>query len=166
MVEWSPGLHSDHPVDLEQIKQRYNETLEEFSSGNLKTEDDIWEAIDRLLYLSPAAWEHLSQYDPQETNCKIFGHSCPVFINQSGATETKEGRKQGRYLPRDVMLKVVRRDNHVCQICHKYVPDNEVEFDHIIPFSKGGPTTVENIRLLCKACNRKKSNSLSELLRK
>jgi len=62
------------------------------------------------------------------------------------------------------MLKVVRRDNHVCQLCHAYVPDNEVEFDHIIPFSRGGPTTVENIRLLCVACNRKKSNSLAEIL--
>lgn len=42
--------------------------------------------------------------------------------------------------------------------------DDEVEFDHIIPHSKGGPLSVENIRLLCRACNRKKSDSLAELL--
>ena len=56
------------------------------------------------------------------------------------------------------------RDNHICQICYKYVPDTEVEFDHIIPYSNGGPTTVENIRLLCRSCNRIKSDALDELI--
>ena len=62
------------------------------------------------------------------------------------------------------MLQVVRRDNHVCQTCHQYVPDDQIEFDHIIPFSKGGPTTTANLRLLCRTCNRKKSSSLNEIL--
>ena len=62
------------------------------------------------------------------------------------------------------MLKVVRRDSQRCQMCNKYVHDNEIEFDHIIPFSKGGPTTTENIRILCRSCNRKKSDSLKEIL--
>jgi 5-methylcytosine-specific restriction endonuclease McrA len=44
------------------------------------------------------------------------------------------------------------------------VRDDEVEFDHIIPHAKGGPMSVENIRLLCRTCNRKKSDSLTELL--
>lgn len=63
------------------------------------------------------------------------------------------------------MLKVVRRDNHVCQECHIYVRDDQVEFDHIIPLSKGGATSVDNLRLLCRQCNRKKSNSIESLLR-
>jgi 5-methylcytosine-specific restriction endonuclease McrA len=36
------------------------------------------------------------------------------------------------------MLKVVRRDDYICQECHEHVKDDEIEFDHIIPFSKGG----------------------------
>jgi 5-methylcytosine-specific restriction endonuclease McrA len=39
-----------------------------------------------------------------------------------------------------------------------------MEFDHIIPHAKGGPTTVANIRLLCRTCNRKKGSSLHEIL--
>ncbi len=62
------------------------------------------------------------------------------------------------------MMKVVRRDGQICQICHKNVPDNEIEFDHIIPVSKGGPVSVENLRVLCSVCNAKKSDSLKELL--
>ncbi|MEZ5538276.1 MAG: HNH endonuclease signature motif containing protein [Thiolinea sp.] len=164
MVEWSPIPSENY--DQEEIKKLYAGCLDNFIKGKLKTEQDVWSEIDRLIYLSPASQEYLSQFDPKEVMCEIYGHSCPVFINQYVATETKESRKQGRYLPRHIMLKVVRRDNQVCQVCHKHVPDNEIEFDHIIPYSKGGPTTVENIRLLCRTCNRKKSNSLNELLGK
>jgi len=35
------------------------------------------------------------------------------------------------------MLKVARRDDYTCQVCHEHVKDNEIEFDHVIPFSKG-----------------------------
>lgn len=164
MVEWFPLPSPD--TKLEEIRKLYRECLENFTGGKLKTEQEVWSEIDRLLYLSPSTHEYLMQFDPKEISCEIFGHTCPVFINQSGATETKEARKQGRYLPRDIMLKVVRRDNQMCQVCHQHVRDDEIEFDHVIPYSKGGPTSVENIRLLCRSCNKKKSNSLDELLRK
>jgi 5-methylcytosine-specific restriction endonuclease McrA len=44
------------------------------------------------------------------------------------------------------------------------VPDDEIEFDHVIPHSRGGPTTPENLRILCRPCNRKKRDSLKGLL--
>lgn len=163
MVEWSPGPPGDYGIA--EIKNAYNECLQRFIGGELKSEEEVWEAIDQLMYLQPKQYEYLSQFDPEDIGCKVFGHTCPVFINQSFFTETKEHRRQGRYLPRDIMLKVVRRDNHICQICHNYTPDNELEFDHVIPHAKGGPTTVDNIRLLCRACNRKKSDSLDEIIK-
>lgn len=164
LVEWFPPPNPK--LNLESIKASYAESLSKFMSGELKTEEDVLDEIDALMYLSPDNHEYISQFNPSEVGCEIFGHTCPVFFSQSGFTETKDSRRQGRYLPRDVMLKVVRRDNHICQVCHQHVRDDEIEFDHIIPFSKGGPTTVENIRLLCRNCNRKKSNSLNELLGK
>jgi len=150
--------------DPSEVKADYQEILAELTSGQLKTEDEVWDAIQRLEHHIPWTPEEIREYDPDEVGCKIWGHACPVFLVQSGATETKEGRRESRSVPREIMLKVVRRDNHVCQLCHLYVPDNAVEFDHIIPFSRGGPTTLENIRLLCVACNRKKSNSLAGIL--
>jgi 5-methylcytosine-specific restriction endonuclease McrA len=62
------------------------------------------------------------------------------------------------------MLKVVRRDGQICRACHKNVPDNEIEFDHVIPNARGGPTTPENLRILCRGCNRQKSEALKEIL--
>lgn len=96
--------------------------------------------------------------------CSVWGHICPVFYVQSGATETRESRRKTRSISRDTMLKVVRRDGQICQACHKPVPDNEVEFDHVIPYSRGGPSTVENLKLVHRNCNRSKGASLQALL--
>ena len=99
-----------------------------------------------------------------EASCLVFGHVCPVFFVAEPLTETKVRRTHARSIPREVTLKVVRRDGQICQKCHKPVPDPEVEFDHVIPFSKGGRSTVDNLRVVHRECNRKKSHSLREFL--
>ncbi len=99
-----------------------------------------------------------------DASCKVFGHLCPVYFAAEPLTETKDRRKHSRTISREVMLKVVRRDGQICQKCFQPVPDNEIEFDHIIPFSKGGTSTVGNLRVLCYDCNREKKDSLNEIL--
>jgi 5-methylcytosine-specific restriction endonuclease McrA len=127
----------------ETIRRSFTETLESFDQNNYP------DKIPKVL--SDAA-------------CRVFGHVCPVFFVAEPLTETKERRKHSRIIPRNVMLKVVRRDGQICQECNEPVKDDEVEFDHIIPFSKGGRSTVENLRLIHKGCNRKKSASLNSIL--
>jgi hypothetical protein len=100
----------------------------------------------------------------REVACRVFGHICPVFFVAEPLTETADRRKASRSIPREVMLKVVRRDGQICQKCNQPVADDEVEFDHVIPFSKGGTSTTENLRLIHRRCNRAKSASLDELL--
>jgi 5-methylcytosine-specific restriction endonuclease McrA len=53
---------------------------------------------------------------------------------------------------------VVRRDNNQCQNCGQVLKDNEIEFDHIIPVSKGGSSEEQNVRVSCFDCNRSKSD--------
>ena len=43
-----------------------------------------------------------------------------------------------------------------CRECLREVPRDLVEGDHVIAWSAGGPTTVENLQVLCIACNRRK----------
>jgi HNH endonuclease len=99
-----------------------------------------------------------------DASCRVFGHMCPVFFVAEPLTETRDRRKHSRSIPREVMLKVVRRDGQICQECHQPVPDDQVEFDHIIPYAKGGISSADNVRLLCRDCNRKKSDSLERIL--
>lgn len=96
----------------------------------------------------------------RDGECNIFGHICPVFFTAEVITETSTERRRGRYIPFALKMRVVRRDNHTCQHCGKHLADNEVEFDHRIPISRGGSSEEHNIRLTCFECNRDKSDKV------
>lgn len=97
-----------------------------------------------------------------EAECNVFGHICPVFFTAEAMTETQEERRIGRrHLNFTTMMRIVRRDDYRCQHCQKQLRDTEVEFDHIIPVSKGGSSEEHNLRLTCFDCNRDKSDEFS-----
>ena len=60
-------------------------------------------------------------------------------------------------IPRDVVDAVYRRDGARCVYCGS---TENLQLDHIIPFSKGGATSLENLQLLCQKCNLEKSNKI------
>lgn len=65
--------------------------------------------------------------------------------------------KRKRTISQDVKDRVWNRDGGKCVQCGS---NENLEFDHIIPFSKGGANTYRNIQLLCQPCNRSKSDSI------
>jgi hypothetical protein len=56
-------------------------------------------------------------------------------------------------IPEEVRIAVWRRDGGRCVRCGTR---ERLEYDHIIPVSLGGSSTVRNIELLCETCNRSK----------
>ncbi|NQV38331.1 MAG: HNH endonuclease [Candidatus Marinimicrobia bacterium] len=66
----------------------------------------------------------------------------------------KDHRKS---IPQTVKDQVWNRDGGKCVECGS---DKKIEFDHIIPYSKGGSNTYRNLQLLCENCNRKKSDKI------
>lgn len=53
----------------------------------------------------------------------------------------------------------------MCAICgNRILAFEDCEVDHIVPFSRGGATTIENAQLAHRTCNRSKSNRLDEKL--
>lgn len=63
---------------------------------------------------------------------------------------------QSRYISETTKKVVFTRDGGVCQCCGS---SQDLEYDHITPFSCGGTSVASNIQLLCMPCNRSKSNS-------
>ncbi len=72
-------------------------------------------------------------------------------------SKRKEDGKLRKSIPESVRHEVWRRDKGRCVECGS---KEKLEFDHIIPVSKGGANTARNIQLLCESCNRKKSNKI------
>ena len=63
---------------------------------------------------------------------------------------------QSRYISNTTKKIVFARDNGVCQCCGSSFL---LEYDHVTPYSCGGSSDASNIQLLCRTCNRSKSNS-------
>ena len=67
------------------------------------------------------------------------------------------------YAPVDANPKFCRRsiflrDRYCCQYCGKKFPTELLTFDHVVPRSKGGKTTWDNILTACLSCNGLKSD--------
>ncbi len=58
-------------------------------------------------------------------------------------------------IPSKIRREVWRRDEGKCVKCGNR---KNLEYDHIVPVSKGGSNTARNIELLCQDCNRAKSD--------
>jgi hypothetical protein len=71
--------------------------------------------------------------------------------------ETVEASRTRPSIPEQVRIEVWRRDGGKCVKCGSR---ENLEYDHIIPISKGGSNTTRNIELLCEKCNRSKSNKI------
>jgi len=57
---------------------------------------------------------------------------------------------------------IFRRGNGICRLCGRKCEWNDWEADHIIPWSKGGKTEIENGQILCPSCNAKKGDRTEE----
>ena len=92
---------------------------------------------------------------------------------------------KGRTISLHLKTAVTKKCNSICQICGEkgtFYPDSghvlgrkkeavnwdctlyariPMEYDHIIPLSKGGKTNLNNLQLLCRKCNRGKKDKLN-----
>ena len=106
--------------------------------GNIYAVNDIFteEQTALLIY---------SEYDKER---KLFERLEHKF--QSNDDEESKTRVP---IPEHVRIQVWRRDGGKCAKCGSR---EKLEYDHIIPVSKGGSNTARNIELLCESCNRSK----------
>ena len=64
---------------------------------------------------------------------------------------------------------VIERDGRFCKLCGRPVvrrtsrrsrvqhADNLLTLDHLVPISRGGDSSAENLRVCCRACNMRRS---------
>jgi 5-methylcytosine-specific restriction endonuclease McrA len=55
---------------------------------------------------------------------------------------------------------ILLRDRNTCQYCGESLSPSELTLDHVVPRSRGGNSTWENLVACCHSCNRRKGNRL------
>ena len=75
------------------------------------------------------------------------------MVSDSVYTKLNNSEYKREPIPQNIKDKVWNRDGGKCVQCGS---NEKIEFDHIIPFSKGGSNTYRNLQILCEKCNRSK----------
>jgi HNH endonuclease len=73
------------------------------------------------------------------------------------AASTSPATHKRTPIPKDIKRAVWERDEGLCVECGS---DFDLQYDHVIPVAMGGASTVENLQLLCAACNQSKGGRL------
>ena len=57
---------------------------------------------------------------------------------------------------------ILMRDRYTCQYCHRTLPSGELTLDHVLPRSRSGDSTWENLVACCHSCNNRKGGRTPE----
>ena len=87
LVEFFPLVDSD--LGISTIRSSYDSWMDAVMEGDLQSEEEVFEAIEKILCLEPKRWEWASQYEGKDLRCSIFGHICPVFLSADVNSDRK-----------------------------------------------------------------------------
>lgn len=122
----------------------------------------------------PLSYFPLSVWPWQEAVKAIFRGSVTV-VSEYERTVSSPGLEMNlpsvlalkEYIPMErtpafTRFNVFLRDKWSCQYCGEQHKTQELTFDHVIPRSRGGRTSWENIVAACRPCNTTKGNMMPE----
>lgn len=130
--------------------------VRELSDGDLETQ-----AVDRLRKAIAGIQDDLSWYWHWGDGCGGFVLGLlAAAVREEGFNwplDSDEGPKIYRKatISRRLSKEVMERDAYRCVTCGTHV---DLSCDHIIPESKGGPTSLGNLQTMCRPCNSRKGN--------
>jgi 5-methylcytosine-specific restriction endonuclease McrA len=88
-------------------------------------------------------------------------HSPSFELQLPSVIALKEYVSQERR-PAFTRFNVFLRDRFSCLYCGDALPAQELTFDHVVPRSRGGRTTWENVVAACGPCNLRKGGRMPE----
>ena len=114
--------------------------------------------------IQPGIWSYNGFFDlidawqEDDENRKVFKFKLSLRDQQDISKGDYQDLDHNRLIPSSVKLEVFKRDQGKCIKCGS---GDNLHYDHILPFSKGGTSiTSENIQILCARHNIQKSNRI------
>ncbi len=106
---------------------------------------------------------HGNDYDPSKLEDEILSLiDNEEVTNHKGIYyylfDGKESHLSLREFDDKMKRKMYEKQQGICPLCKKHFEFAEMQGDHIVPWSRGGRTVLENLQMLCRACNNAKSD--------
>ena len=104
-----------------------------------------------------------AEHDSASEEVNIYADNCDNNEENALKTSSSDARKTPRNINLRLRFKVLSRDNFKCQACGASpttIPSTILHVDHIIPWSQGGETVIDNLQTLCSDCNLGKGDLL------
>lgn len=133
--------------------------VEDLKNGNSKPEIvKVYEKIKTGIWAYNGLFSLLDAWREQSDVRSVFKFRLKLIEDNSGEFPDTMEPEQTRLIPSPVKLEVWRRDGGKCVMCNS--TDN-LHFDHVIPYSKGGTSQdAKNIQLLCIRHNLQKHDKI------
>ena len=100
----------------------------------------------------PARWKY---YGPSDSPRPLAMMESRAWLEWHWQRGIYPGSTRER-IPQSLRFAVITRDGFVCQLCGGEVEPTDVHIDHIHPYSKGGPTSLDNLQVAHSTCNMRK----------
>lgn len=156
------GLSKLTPKELSMLNKIINgKRVVSFYSENGDIIDDVMPSSEKLRKFKA---RHDIIYALDGTKVKRLptgGRAIYLFAENHGISSRMRDaiREEAMKLNDSIKGKVFNRDGRVCVVCGS---SEKLCVDHIIPVSRGGFTTLDNLQVLCDKCNLQKSNMTME----
>jgi hypothetical protein len=142
---------------------KFEQAAKMYKSGKSDVEIvKVYEKIKDGIWVYNGIFELIGSWKVKSEGRQVFKFKLRI---SDGNIKTKkkvraviDDLEHNRMIPTSVKLEVWKRDKGKCKRCGS---TNNLHFDHILPFSKGGTSLkVENIQLLCARHNLKKRDKI------
>ncbi len=111
------------------------------------------------------SWLEISEFfasEPNASSLRDFVRSVNFQIEVPRVLRLFGYEKAHNCIVRFNRRNLFARDANRCQYCGQKFPFDQLSFDHVIPQSRGGKTTWENVVCCCLRCNGRKGNRTPE----
>jgi hypothetical protein len=117
----------------------------------------VYEKIKPGIWVYNGLFRLIDAWKEMSNTRQVFKFKLELIDDTPIADESRE-IEHNRLIPSSVKLEVWKRDKGKCIICGS---QDNLHFDHIIPYSKGGSSLVaENIQILCARHNLEKRDKI------
>ena len=148
-----PSLEDSLEFDRGQIQENLAQLIDGASDKPAKLSNGNWLYRDLIYSTDGSLSDEQSTLVVMEAFDSERRYWERLKVKHLRDTEGIESHSRER-IPEKVRIEVWRRDGGKCARCGSR---ERLEYDHIIPVSKGGGNSARNIELLCEKCNRSKS---------